>query len=107
MKDPDPKKATPELLVTSSDTSAFRGDFIHVEGVVRVQGKALGNHRVDVFLAPAGSGGRGSIALGPAVTRPDGGFSADLPVPSTLDLARYEILLSSAEDAYYNAALSD
>ena len=32
---------------------------------------------------------------------------ADLPVPGTLDLARYEILLSTAEDAYYNAALSD
>jgi transglutaminase-like putative cysteine protease len=104
---PDPKKATPELLVTSSDTSAFRGDFIHVEGVVRVGGKGLGNHRVDVFLAPAGNRGKGSIALGPAVTRPDGGFAADLPVPASLDLASYEILLSSAEDAYYNAALSD
>jgi hypothetical protein len=103
----DPKKATPELLVTTADTSVFRGDFIHVEGVVRVDGKGLPNHRVDVFLAPAGSGGEGSIGLGPAVTRPDGSFSADLPVPGTLDLARYEILLSSAEDAYYNAALSD
>jgi hypothetical protein len=107
VKEPDPKKATPELLVTSSDTNAFRGDFIHVEGVVRVGGKGLGNHRVDVFLAPAGSGGKGAVTLGPAVTRPDGGFSADLPVPASLDLARYEILLSSAEDAYYNAALSD
>jgi hypothetical protein len=106
-KSQDPKKATPTLLVTTADTSVFRGDFIHVEGLVRVDGKGLGNHRVDVFLAPAGNGGEGSIALGPAVTRPDGSFAADLPVPGTLDLARYEILLSSAEDAYYNAALSD
>lgn len=106
-KSQDPKKATPELLVTTADTSAFRGDFIHVEGIVRVDGKGLANHRVDVFLAPAGSNGEGSIALGPAVSRPDGMFSADLPVPGNLELARYEILLSSAEDAYYNAALSD
>lgn len=103
----DPAKATPTLLVTTADTSAYRGDFIHVEGIVRVDGKGLANHRVDVFLAPAGSGGEGSIPLGPAVTRADGTFSADLPVPGSLSLARYEILLSSAEDAYYNAALSD
>jgi transglutaminase-like putative cysteine protease len=106
-KQQDPKKATPELLVTAADTSVFRGDFIHVEGIVRVGGKGLPDRRVEVFLAPAGSGGAGSISLGPAVTRADGGFSVDLPVPGTLDLARYEILLSSAEDAYYNAALSD
>jgi hypothetical protein len=103
----DPKKATPSLLVTTADTSAFRGDFLHVEGLIRVDGKGLPNHRVDVFLAPAGSGGEGSIALGPAVSRADGSFAADLPLPANLELARYEILLSSAEDAYYNAALSD
>jgi hypothetical protein len=67
----------------------------------------LPNHRVDVFVAPAGRHGEGSISLGPAITRADGGFSVDLPVPATLDLARYEILLSSADDAYYNAALSE
>ncbi len=106
-KQQDPKKATPELLVTAADTNAFRGDFIHVEGVVRVAGKGLADRRVEVFLAPAGRGGEGSISLGPAVTRADGGFSVDLPVPGTLDLARYEILLSTAEDAYYNASLSD
>jgi hypothetical protein len=103
----DPKNATPELLVTSADTSVFRGDAIHVEGMVRVGGKGLGNHRVDVFLSPAGSGGQGSIAIGYAVTASDGTFRTDLAVPGQLDLARYEIRLSSSEDAYYNPALSD
>jgi len=107
VKQPDKNKATPQLLVTSSDTSAYRGDFIHVEGIVRVDGKGLGNHQVNVFLGLAGNAGKDSIPLGSAVTRPDGGFSADLPVPAVLELSRYEILLSSAEDAYYNAALSD
>jgi hypothetical protein len=106
-KQQDPKKATPELLVTTSDTSAFRGDFIHVEGMVRVGGKGLGNHQVNVFLGPAGSGGVASIGIGTAVTRADGGFSVDLPLPASLELARYEILLSSSGDAYYNDALSD
>jgi hypothetical protein len=106
-KQPDKNKLTPELLVTASDTSAYRGDFIHVEGVVRVDGKGLGNHGVEVFLSPPGSTAAGSVHLGTAVTRPDGGFSADLPVPGSLSLDRYEIRLSSEEDAYYNAALSD
>jgi hypothetical protein len=106
-KQQDPKKATPVLTVTAADGSAFRGDFIHVEGIVRVDSKGVPNHRIDVFLAPAGKGGEGSISLGPAITRTDGGFSVDLPVPGTLDLDRYEILLSSADDAYYNAALSE
>jgi hypothetical protein len=106
-KQQDPKKATPVLTVTAADTSVFRGDFIHVEGVVRNDGKGIPNHRIDVFLAPAGKGGEGSISLGPAITRNDGGFSVDLPVPGTLELSRYEILLSSADDAYYNAALSE
>ena len=106
-KQQDPKKATPTLLVTASDTSVYRGDFIHVEGVVRVDGKPLPNHRVNVFLAPAGRGGEGSVPLGAAVTRPDGGFSTDLTVPGSLELSRYEILLSSEGDAYYNDALSD
>jgi transglutaminase-like putative cysteine protease len=63
VKPQDPKKATPDLVVTAADTSAYRGDFIHVEGVVRVDGKGLPNRRVDVFLAPAGSGGEGSIPV--------------------------------------------
>lgn len=103
----DPTKPTPELLVTSADTSAFRGDALRVQGMVRVDGKAIGNHRVDVFLSPAGAGGEGSIAIGYAVTATDGTFKTELSVPANVDLARYEIRLSSSEDAYYNAALSD
>jgi len=34
-------------------------------------------------------------------------FRVDLPLPPQLDLSTYEIYLSSLEDAYYNAALSD
>ena len=94
-------------MITQAQDSAFRGDFLHVEGNARVDGKGIPNHRVDVFLAPAGMGGQNSIPLGAAVTRDDGTFSADVPVPGTLDLARYEILLSFAGDAYYNDALSE
>lgn len=107
VKTQDPKKPTPELIVTQSDTSAYRGDQLHVEGIVRVSGKGLPNHRVNVFLSPAGRGGQGAIAVGHALTTADGTFRTDVPVPATLDLARYEVLLSSDEDAYYNGTFSD
>ena len=42
-----------------------------------------------------------------AKTGADGTFRVDLPLPGQLDLSSYEIYLSSLEDAYYNAALSD
>jgi len=103
----DPKKRSPVLSVTLADEHAFRGDQIHVEGRASAAGKGLPDHTVDVFLSPAGRGGSGSILLGRAVTDPDGSFRADFNVPATMSLAAYDIWLSSPEDAYYNAALSD
>jgi len=102
----DPAKPTPRLLVTTSSASAYRGDVLHIEGRVDVLGKGLPDHRVDIFLAPAGSGGARSKPLGNAVTGPDGSFRVDLQVPGNAELATYEIWLSSPDDATYNGALS-
>jgi hypothetical protein len=103
----DPKKPSPSLAVTLADEHAFRGDQIHVEGRASVGGKALPDHTVDVFLSPAGRGGVGSILLGRAATTADGSFRADFAIPPTMNLAAYDIWLSSPEDAYFNAALSE
>ncbi len=103
----DPKKQTPKLVVTTADTSAYRGDVVHVEGRVAVGTKIIPDYPVDVFLAPAGRGGASPIPLGRAVTDASGRFSQDFTVPGSLNLATYEIYLASPEDAYYNAALSD
>jgi transglutaminase-like putative cysteine protease len=103
----DPRKPSPVLIVTLADEHAFRGDRVHVEGRVSVAGKGLPDHTVDVFLSPAGRGGAGSIALGRVATNPDGTFREDFVVPPTMGLASYDIWLSSPEDAYYNAALSE
>jgi hypothetical protein len=103
----DPKKPSPRLSVSTADDHAFRGASIHVEGRATAANKPLPDHTVDVFLSPAGSGGSGSIFLGRAVTEADGTFRADFAVPPTLALMNYDIWLSSPEDAYYNAALSE
>jgi hypothetical protein len=102
----DPRKQSPVLLVTLSSDKALRGDVIHIEGSAMVAGRPLADHTVDVFLAPAGRLGSGSILIGRAVTGVDGMFRGDFDVPPTLELRTYDIYLSSPEDAYYNAALS-
>ena len=103
----DPKKATPRLEVTTADASAYRGDVVHVEGRVSASGRALGDHPVDVFLAPAGQNGAHPIPLGRTVTDAAGHFTQDFTLPGTLDLKTYEIFLASPEDVTYNAALSN
>lgn len=103
----DPRKLTPRLVITTADTSAYRGDVVHVEGRVSVAGKPRPDHPVDVFLAPAGRGGANPIPLGRAVSDATGRFSQDFTVPASLNLATYEIYLATPEDAYFNAAVSD
>jgi transglutaminase-like putative cysteine protease len=103
----DPKKKNPKLEVTRADASAYRGGVLHVEALARVDGKPLPDHGVDVYLSPSGMHGGSSKPLGRAVTGADGTFRQDFSIPAGLDLATYEIWLSSSPDVYYNAALSD
>ncbi len=103
----DPKKQSPKLEVTSADASAYRGSVLHVEALARVGGKPLPDHHVDVYLSPAGMRGASSKSLGRAVTGPDGTFRQDFSIPAGINLATYEIWLSSSPDSHYNAALSD
>jgi transglutaminase-like putative cysteine protease len=103
----DPKKKNPKLEVTTSSASAYRGGVLHVEAIVRVDGKPLPGHPVDVYLSPAGMRGANSKPLGRATSTSDGTFRQDFTIPSSINLATYEIWLSSSPDVYYNAALSD
>jgi hypothetical protein len=104
---PNPAKPTPKLLVTQASTSAYRGDLIHVEGLVRVDAKPLPDHLVAIYLAPAGENGAHPVQIGNAKTGADGTFRVDLPLPAQLGLSTYEIYISSLEDVHFNAALSD
>jgi hypothetical protein len=93
--------------VTLADASAYRGDILHIEGRVVAAGKALADHAIDVYLSPNGKNGANAVPLGRAVSGADGMFRQDFSVPAGLALSTYEIWLSSPEDAYYNAALSN
>ncbi|MEJ7603023.1 MAG: transglutaminase domain-containing protein [Kofleriaceae bacterium] len=102
----DPKKADLDLEVTLADASAYRGAELRIEGHATSRGRPVAGRHIDVFLAPPGRDGRNSSAIGRVVTGPDGRFSERLEIPASVDVATYEILLSSPPDALYNAALS-
>lgn len=103
----DPKKLSPELEVTEADTSGYRGAAVRIAGRVHVNGKAIQDHPIDVFLSPRGRRGADYIPLGRAVTEADGTFRQEFSLPPKLELQTYEIFLSSPGDATYNAALSE
>lgn len=103
----DPKKGSPTLEVIDADTSGYRGAAVRIAGRVQVNGKAIPDHPVDVYLSPKGMRGEKAESLGRAVTGADGTFRQEFSLPAKLGLATYEIYLASPEDAYYNAALSD
>jgi hypothetical protein len=103
----DPKKKNPKLEITLASAAAFRGGVLRVEARAHVDGTPLIGHPIDVYLAPSGSHGASSKALGRATTGQDGTFRQDFTVPSSINLATYEIYISSSPDAYYNAALSE
>lgn len=102
----NPGKKTPHLVIASADSSAYRGDRLHVEGRAEVEGGALPDHRIDVYISLAEDHGQHSIKVGSAFTAADGTFKADVTLPGNLELKTYEVFLSSPEDAYFNGALT-
>jgi transglutaminase-like putative cysteine protease len=102
----DPKKPTPSLVVTLADATAYRGGSLHVQGSVRATGKPLADHGVSVWIRPSGRRDE-SILLGTATTGANGIFDADLAIPPHISLETYDVILSSNDDAQYNAALSE
>jgi hypothetical protein len=103
----DPKKLTPRISIVSASGHGYRGEKFHVEGNVHVGGAPLANRQVDVFLAPSGRGGEGSILAGNGTTEPDGSFSLDIDLPARLELRGYEVFVSTREDVRFNPAISE
>ncbi len=104
---PDPQKTTPTLTVTSTDSSGYRGESLHVEGRVDSGGVPQSGRRVDIYLAPVGRGGDGSTLIGHAVTGFGGTFTAEVDLPSSLDLSTYELYIGTPGDDRSNPAFSE
>ncbi|MBK9032743.1 MAG: transglutaminase domain-containing protein [Myxococcales bacterium] len=104
----DNAKPTPVLTVTLADPVGYRGEVLAIEGRVDGPGgRGVGGLRIDLFLAPVGSGGLNGTPIGRSVSNADGTFAIDALVPTDLDLDTYELFVSTRGDARYNPAYSD
>ena len=102
----DPDKLTPKVLITLASDTGYRGEAIHVEGRVDAQGRPVAGVRVDVLLARPGHTDE-AVVIGRGATASDGTFATDATLPLELDLADYELYVTTREDGRYNGASSD
>jgi|JI9StandDraft_2_1071091.scaffolds.fasta_scaffold38178_2 hypothetical protein len=104
----DPAKPVPMVTVTLVDAVGYRGEGLTIEGRVDAPGvRGVAGLRVDVSLAPVGREGFEGRPIGRAVTAADGSFVIDAVIPADLNLAAYEVYVSTRGDARYNPAMSD
>jgi transglutaminase-like putative cysteine protease len=106
-KPPDPAKVSPRIRVTSADPIGYRGEAIRVEGSFEASDHLIDGVRVDVFVAPFGHAGNDAILIGRGTTDAAGGFEIDVDLPADLDLATYEVYVSTPDTAEHNSAISD
>lgn len=104
----DPAKPVPVVTLTLVDAVGYRGEGLTIEGRVDAPGvRGVAGLRVDVSLAPVGRDGFEGRPIGRAVTAADGSFVIDAVIPADLNLAAYEVYVSTRGDARYNPAISD
>lgn len=103
----DPRKLTPTIAITLADPVGYRGESFAVEGRLDAPRGPVAGVRVDLMLVPAGDSSAGPIVVGRSVSGPDGTFTIDAALPAELDLASYQLYVSTRGDARYNHAISD
>ncbi len=103
----DAKKANPTVTITLADPVGYRGESFVVEGRLDAPRGPVAGVRVDVMLSPVGHNGANAIPVGRSVTGIDGSFTIDAALPTDLDLASYELYVSTRGDARYNPAISE
>ena len=105
----DPAKPVPRITVDSPDMVGYRGDTLRIAGRVDdpLSNRPVAGVRVDVLIAPVGEHGEHAIHIGRGATASDGSFTADATLPLELDLADYELFVTSREDQRYNGGVSD
>jgi hypothetical protein len=97
------------VAIDGVDKHAFRGETIRVNGHVREKEGSAGaaELRVDVYLAPAGSGGDGARLVGQTLTDKDGGFTTVIDLPGDMQLGQHEVYAATPGNAMYGPALSE
>lgn len=99
------KKERITLAVDSVDRRGFRGESVRIAG--HTEGAVPAGLRIDLYMAPAGSGGRGARAVGQTVTDDKGRFDAAIELPLDLLLGKHEVFAVTAGNAEVGPAISE
>tara|TARA_R110002096_G_scaffold44526_13_gene120645 strand:+ start:268333 stop:270078 length:1746 start_codon:yes stop_codon:yes gene_type:complete len=103
----DSKIPTFTTVVTSA-ASGFRGESIDVTAsLVDTQGHGIGGMLINVFLAPAGTGGNDSFRVGRGVTGDTGQATIRVELPTNKEVKTYEVFVSYNGDKEYQSSVSE
>ncbi len=100
-------KTDTSIEVTDTDPIGYRGEEIRVRGRLTGPRGGVAGLRVDIYLAPAGFSGDDAVLCGHTVTADDGSFTAQVPLPRSLEPRDYEIFAATPGDASYGPSVSD
>ncbi len=88
---PPADKPAARVVLQSVGRRVFRGESLEVAGRVTDGDSGVGGLRVNLYLAPAGAGGRGARQVGETVTDASGAFRHTLVVPADFPLGDHEV----------------
>ena len=102
-----PRKRPVTLVVDGVTRRGFRGETVRLSGRATDDGDAIAGLRVDLYLAPAGSNGRGARIVGQAITDRDGKFLLAAELPVDLVLGQHEVYAVTPGNAELGPAISE
>lgn len=104
LENKDPTAITVDAVAVAE---AYRGESLSVSGNLSTDGAGLASQRVDIYLAPAYSGGNDAVLVGHTVTDDNGDYTADIELPVDLELGEWEIYAATGGNKKYAPAVSD
>ena len=94
--------------VTASAGSGFRGESIDITAsLVDLDGNGIGGMLLNIFFAPAGTGGNESFRVGRGVTDDLGNATVRVELPTDQEVKTYEVFVGFNGDKTYQSSVSE
>jgi transglutaminase-like putative cysteine protease len=104
---PAPGKPAARVTLDGAGRRVFRGEPLAVAGRVTDGSTGVAGVRVNLFLAPAGAGGRGARQVGETVTDGSGAFRGSLILPADFPLGDHELFAATPGNDAVGPGLSE
>jgi transglutaminase-like putative cysteine protease len=102
-----PGKRAVRISLNTATHRVFRGDSLEVSGRIADGDTGVAGLRVNLYLAPAGAGGRGARQVGETVTDGSGGFRQTIALPIDFPLGDHEVYAATPGNETVGSAVSE